>query len=285
MDEIGLMVTHIDKKGFIGVTQIGGFDQRTLPANEVIIHGKEKVYGVIGIKPPHITSEEEAKKATKLEDLFIDTGYDADELNKLVSIGDIITIDRKVIELKNNKLAGKCMDDNAGVAAYLPALEKLKNFDHDLDIYFAATAQEEVGIRGAKTAAQVIKPDIAIVLEVAFGKSSEDANDGDALLGDGVQITCGPNINRKVFEELKKVAKENGIKHQLSVAPGMTGTDARAIQIIESGVATALLGIPCKYMHTSVETICIDDIIGAGRLLSEFVISLNDRDMEELLCQ
>ena len=284
MDEIGLMVTDIDKKGFVGVTQIGGFDQRTLLAHEVVIHGKEKVYGVIGVKPPHITTPDEAKKSVKLEHLLIDTGYDAEEIKSLVSIGDIVTINRQAVELKNNRLAGKCMDDNVGVASYAAALDKLKDFSHDLDVYFVASAQEEVGLRGAQTAAQSIQPDMAIALEVGFGKSSEGADDGDAMLGEGVEVYCGPNIHRRMFERLKDTAKKNGIKYQVTVAPGMTGTDARAIQVAGKGVATALLAAPTKYMHTSVETVCIDDVESMGRLLAEFVIGFNGCDTEEFLC-
>jgi endoglucanase len=275
MDEIGLMVAHIDEQGFLGVSQIGGFDQRTLLAQEVVVHGKEKIYGVIGVKPPHITTPEEAKKSVKLEHLLIDTGYDVDEVKELVSVGDIVTINRQAVELKNNRLAGKCMDDTVGVAVYAPILEKLKDFSHDLDLYFVASAQEEVGMRGAKTAAQVIEPDMAIALEAGFGLSVEGADDGDVLLGDGAEIYCGPNINRKMFEMLRNTAKKNGIKHQVTVVAGMTGTDARVIQVAGKGAATAVGAVPTKYMHTSVETVCIDDVEAVGRLLAEFVIDFN----------
>ena len=284
MDEIGLMVASIDKQGFVGVTQIGGFDQRTLLAHEVIIHGREKVYGVIGVKPPHITTAEEDKKSARLEDLRVDTGHDAQGLRELVSIGDIITINRKVVELKNNRLAGKCMDDNVGVASYALVLDRLEAFSHDLDVYFVASAQEEVGVRGAQVAAQVIEPDMAIVLEVGFGRSAEGADDGETMLGEGVGIALGPNINRRMFSRLKEVAKKNGIKYQVTVAPGMSGTDARSIQISGKGVATALLEVPTKYMHTSVETICMDDVDMMGRLMAEFVIGFNGQDAEEFLC-
>ena len=284
MDEIGLMVAGIDEFGFLGVTQIGGFDQRNLLAQEVIVHGKEKISGVIGLKPPHITTSSDAKKAVKLEHLLVDTGFDADEVKALVSIGDIITIDRKVVELKNNRLSGKAMDDNAGIAAYAVLFEKLKSYRHDLDLYFVASAQEEVGARGAQVAAQEIMPDMAIALEVGFGKSAEGANDGDLMLGDGVELVCGPNINRKMFERLRDLAKKNGIKYNVTVTPGMTGTDARSIQITGAGVATALATVPVKYMHTSVETICMDDVEELGRLLGEFIISFNGCDVEEFLC-
>jgi endoglucanase len=220
----------------------------------------------------------------KLEDLLVDTGYGADEIRELVSVGDIITINRQAIELKNNRVAGKCMDDTIGVASYAVVFEKLKGFSHDLDVYFVASAQEEVGVRGAQAATQVIEPDMAIALEAGFGKSAEGADDGDLMLGEGVEITCGPNISRKMFDRLKDTAKKNGIKYQVTVAPGMTGTDARIIQITGKGVATALLAAPTKYMHTSVETVCIDDIDTMGRLLAEFVIGFNGCDVEEFLC-
>ena len=284
MDEIGLMVVNFDEQGFLGVTQIGGFDQRTLLAHEVVIHGKEKIFGVIGVKPPHITTPEEAKKSVKLEHLLVDTGYDAEEVKEIVSIGDLITINRQVIELKNNRLAGKCIDDTVGVASYAAVFEKLKDFSHDLDLYFVASAQEEVGVRGAQTAAQTILPDMAVVLEVGFGKSEDGSDDGDCILGEGVEMVCGPNINRKMFARLKEVAKKNGIKFQVTVAEGITGTDARIIQITGKGAATAIVTVPTKYMHTSVETICLDDVEAMGRLLGEFVISFNGCDVEEFLC-
>ena len=274
MDEIGLMVAFIDKQGFIGVTQIGGFDRRTLLAQEVIIHGKEKIFGLVCAKPPHISTPADAKKAVKTEDLLIDTGYDAEQVKSLVSIGDIITINRQVTELKNNRLAGKNMDDSAGVAVYAEIFKKLKNFSHSPDLYFVASTQEEVGLRGARTAAQTILPDMAIALDVGFGKSAEGADDGDILLGEGPELVCGPNINRKMFENLKETAKKNGIKYQVTVMPGVTGTDAAIIQVTGSGTATALLSIPTKYMHTTVETICFDDIESAGRLLAEFIIGM-----------
>jgi len=285
MDEIGLMVTTIDEKGFIGVTQVGGFDQRTLLAHEVVIHTKKgKIYGVIGVKPPHITTEEEAKKSIKLEHLLIDTGYDAKEVKELVSIGDLVTINRQVIELKNNKIAGKCMDDTAGVATYATVFERLKGFEHDLDIYFVASSQEEVGVRGATVAADYIKPDLAIVLEAGFGKSSEGADDGKCLLGEGAEIVTGVNIHRKMFKTLKEVAKKNGIKHQVTVYAGMTPTDCKAIQVSGQGVATSLLQVPTRYMHTSVETLLIDDVEATGRLMAEFIINFNNCDLEEFLC-
>ena len=284
MDEIGLMVASIDEQGFIGVTQIGGFDQRTLLAHEVVVHGKKKIYGVIAVKPPHITTAEEANKAVKLEHLLVDTGYSASEIRKIVSIGDIITINRHAVELKNNRLAGKAMDDNAGIASYAVVFDRLRDFRHDLDLYFVASAQEEVGVRGAQVAAQEIMPDMAIVLEVGFGKSAQNADDGFVMLGEGAELVCGPNINRRMFDRLKGIAKNNGIKYQVTVTPGPSNTDARVIQIVGKGAATALAAVPTKYMHTSVETLCMDDVEALGRLLGEFVISFNGCDVEEFLC-
>ena len=285
MDEIGLMAAGIDENGFIRLTTLGGFDQRTLLAQEVIIHGKREIHGVIGVKPPHLTTKEEAKKAVKFEDLLVDTGLCADEVRELVSVGDIITINRRVVELKNNKLAGKAFDDVAGVACYAAAMEKLKDFNHDMDVYFTATVQEEVGLGGAETSAYTIEPDIGIAIDVGFAKTPElTDNDTIAEMGGGPEIAIGPNMHRNVVKRLRDVAKANGIKHQVSVTAETGGTDTEAIQVSRGGVATALLSIPLKFMHTSVETISIDDVLATGRLLADFVISLNNQDMEEFLC-
>src|SRR5690554_6367858 len=151
MDEIGLMVKGIDKNGFITFTNIGGVDQRTLLCQEVIIHGKEDVYGIIGVKPPHVTTEKERSNALGIEDLAIDAGFTKEELESKIKIGDIITIKRNLINLQNDWISGKALDDRAGVIALLTCLKELQNFKHEDDIYFVATVQEEVGTRGATT--------------------------------------------------------------------------------------------------------------------------------------
>lgn len=284
MDEIGLMVKDIDEKGYIKFTNIGGIDQRTLLCQEVIIHGAERIYGVIGMKPPHLTTEKEREKAVKMEDMVIDAGLKKQELNSLIRIGDIITIRRNLTFLLNDWVAGKALDDRAGIAALYVCLKELQSLKHDIDVYFVATVQEEVGTRGAITSTYGINPDIGIAIDVGFGNTPELSKFDTIEVTKGPAITMGGNIHPKIFKKLKEVAKEHYIDYQVEVAPGRTGTDAWPMQVSREGVATGLLSIPLRYMHTSVETISLEDIEKTGKLLAQFIVSLNGVDMEALLC-
>jgi len=283
MDEIGLMVSGIDEKGFVGFVTIGGVDFRVLPAQEVWIHGSKKVFGVIGHKPPHLTSPEDRKKPIKIEDLKIDTGYSPEKISTLVRVGDIITVNAKTHQLKNNKLAGRSLDDAAGVAALYSAMKRLRDVKHDLDIYFIATSQEEIGGNGGIISAYGIEPDLAIAVDVGFAKTPELDDEKTIEMGKGPSIGIGPGIHPKMFELLKKSAKDAGIKHQIEVYPSWTGTDADDIQISRKGVAMGVLSIPLKYMHTPVETVLPDDIEETGRLIAEFIRAFNDTELEEAL--
>ena len=284
MDEIGLMVSGYEKGGFLRFTTIGGYDQRSLVAQEVFVHGKENVYGVIGVKPPHITTPEEAKKSHKIEDMAIDTGLCDDELKKLVRIGDVVTIKRQTVELKNGSLAGKAIDDRAGVAVLFQCMQELKNVNCDIDVYYVATVQEEVGCKGGLVAAYELKPDIAIALDVCHGQSPDVQEPRGKKMGGGPVIAKGLNIHPKVFESLKQTAKDHFVAHQISVSPGMSGTDAITMQIAGNGTATAVISFPLKYMHTSVEVIKMKDIMLTSKLISSYVRDLSGKDLEEMLC-
>lgn len=284
MDEIGLMVKKIDEKGFIQFTTIGGVDQRTLLTQDVIIHGERDLFGIIGNKPPHILDEEEKKKAVKIEDMLIDVGLPKEEVEKLISVGNPISIRRKMISLQNDVISAKALDDRAGVAVMYECLKELDKMNHDCDVYAVSTVQEEVGLRGAKTSTYEIFPDIGIAIDVGFGFTPELSKDDTSELGKGPAIAFGANIHPKVYEGLTKVAKEYNLPYQEEVYPARTGTDAWTMQITQSGVATGLLSIPLRYMHTSVETVDINDIKYAGKLLANFIVSLNHEDLEGMLC-
>ncbi|MCL2248290.1 MAG: M42 family metallopeptidase [Oscillospiraceae bacterium] len=284
MDEIGMMTSVICDGGFVRFATIGGVDPRNILAQEVIIHGKEKVYGVIGIKPPHLTPPEEQKKAIEMHDIIIDTGYSKDELSKLIKPGNIITFKQGVTELQNGKLAGRSLDNLAGVAAIYCAAKNLKDFNHTADVYFVASAQEEVGCRGGKTATYTIKPDIGVAVDVTFGRTEGLTEYESFELGKGPAIVIGPAASRKLFSELKGVASKNKIPYQISVDPTRTGTDADVIHLSPGGVYTGVLGIPLKYMHSTVETLNINDVEMTGKLMSDFIISLNDCDKEDEEC-
>lgn len=273
-DEIGMLVKSIDDKGFVKFTNIGGIDTKILLAQEVVIHGSEDIYGVIGAKPPHLLKAEEVKKAVKMEDLYIDTGLTKESISKLVSIGDVITFKTYPFELKGNKLSSKCFDNRAGVAALLDIMERLLKLNHNDDVVFVATSQEELGLSGAKIASYNINPDLAIVIDACHGTIPDASKDETYALGKGSAIAIGPNLHRAYTKKIIEVAKEENIPYQIDVEPGNTGTEAWATQVSRAGIPTLLVSIPLKYMHTTIETIHINDIKNTGKLVSRFVSGL-----------
>lgn len=284
MDEIGLMVTDIDDKGFIKFTTIGGIDPRTLLAQEVIVHGKEDLFGVIGAKPPHLQDESEREKAVKIEDLTIDVGFTKEKLKDLVEIGNVITIRRNLLELRENWVSGKALDDRAGVVTMYECAKELRHLKHEADIYFVSTVQEEVGVRGATTSTYKINPDIGIAIDVGFGATPEIPKEYTLDMGKGPGITIGGNIHPRLREKLVEIAKEYNIPHQFEIDPGPTGTDARAMQITRCGIPTLLISLPLRYMHTSIETININDIKLSAKLLARFISYITHDNLEGLLC-
>ena len=282
MDEIGLIITKIEEGGFLRFAPVGGVDQRVLPAHEVIVYGRRPLTGVIGVKPPHLTSPEEAKKAYKMEDLFIDVGLPEEEVRELVRVGDVATFKRQVSELMGDRFSGKALDDRAGVAVILVCLEELRKYKVDADVYAVATSQEEIGCRGAVVSTYGIEPDIGIAIDVCHGETPGVPEWRTSSVGKGPALAQGGNIHPKVFAALEKAAKEIGIKAQKEIAPAATGTDAWVMQISRAGVATGLISIPLRYMHTSVETLAISDGEDAGRLLARFIASVDAGCVKEL---
>ena len=282
MDEIGLMVKDIDENGFLTVVNVGGIDQRVLPSAEVIVHGKKDLLGVIGAKPPHLQADGEEEKSSKLKDMAVDTGLAAEEVKKLVSIGDSITMKANCTELLGDKISGKSLDDRASIASVITVLENLKNENLDVDVYAVLAVKEEVGGFGAMTATYSINPDIAIAIDVCHGITPDNSKDAYEI-GEGCVITVGPNIHPKISDRLTSIAKEKEIKNQLEAEGGNTGTDAWVMQVIGEGIPTGLLSIPLCYMHTSVETISVADCLAVSDLLTAFIKGLDGR-LEEWLC-
>ncbi len=282
MDEIGLMVKKIDDKGFIAFTNIGGIDPRILLAQEVTVHGKEDLYGIIGAKPPHLQDKSESDKAVKMEDMAIDVGLSENQLRKVVSVGDVITFKATPVSLYNDYIASKALDDRAGIAVILECLKELDNTDIPFDLYAVATVQEEVGLRGAVVSSYAINPDIGIVIDVCHGDTPDGPKEEAYQTGKGAVITIGPNIHPQLVAKLKQVAKEYHVPYQIDVEPGRTGTDAWAIQVSRSGIPTLLLSFPLRYMHTTIETLCYHDVVSTGKLLAFFIKTL-DQDLEAVL--
>ena len=285
MDEIGLIITKIEKDGFLRFGTIGGFDQRVLLAQEVVVHAQQPLTGIIGAKPPHIQAPGEQSNAVKMDDLFIDVGFDSqEEAAKLICVGDIVTLKRDVVELQGSFMAGKSFDDRAGVAAILECFKILAQMSHEADVYGVATVQEEVGLRGAITSTYGIVPDIGIAIDVGFGDQVGLPESDTIKLGQGPGIAIGPHVHPKVHDRMVETAKEWNISYSLDPSPSPGGTDAYAIQVARAGVATCLLSIPLRYMHTPIETLDYEDVKRTGRLMAMFIAGLDNEFVEGLTC-
>jgi endoglucanase len=284
IDEIGLMVSQILDDGFLRFTTVGGINPSSLIAQDVVVYAKEKLRGVIGIKPPHITSAAEMKKAVKISDLVIDIGMSKENVEKLVSIGDIVTIHREAMSLENNMVTCKALDNKAGVAVMYEVAQELKKISHKSNVYFTATTQEEVGLRGAITSSYKINPDLAIVLDVGFGSTPELSPSDTMKMGKGGGICLGANFNPKLTKKLRDVAKKYNYDIQIEIAPSGSGTDAIAVQVSQTGVPCVLISIPLRYMHTSVEVVSMKDIESIGSLVARFINEIDNSDWEEITC-
>ncbi|MFN2284313.1 MAG: M42 family peptidase [Anaerolineae bacterium] len=273
MDEIGLIVTGIEGD-FLRAHALGGIDRRVLLGLDVLVHGKRDLPGIIASRPPHVLTSAERGKIIAWEEVYVDTGLPEDELSSLVGIGDHITFDRELLALKNERVAGKALDDRASIVAVTLALQALRARNHAWDFYAVATVQEEVGIKGAITSAYGLAPELAIALDVTFAAQHDDEAPGTFALGKGPTIASGPNFHPQVVERLKAAAKAEEIPYQHEPVPGGSGTDAWGIQVACEGIPTGLVEIPLRYMHQPVETAALQDIERAGRLIASFVARL-----------
>ncbi|MCL6592776.1 MAG: M20/M25/M40 family metallo-hydrolase [Alicyclobacillus sp.] len=284
MDEIALMVTHIEAGGFLRLAQTGGFDARTLLGQEVWVHGRNPLLGVIGAKPPHLSTPEERQQTPPLEELYVDLAMPEDQVRALVRPGDRVTLARTPCELLNGRISGKALDNRASVAVLLECLEHLRSLRHSADVWAVATVQEEVGMRGASVVGDRLQPHIALAVDVTFAEFPGQAPDESFPLGSGPAIAFGPNIHPKVFTGLRAAATRHRVPFHIELTQGPTGTDARVLQLTAAGIATGLVGVPIRYMHCSVETAVYDDIVECGRLLAHYLADLTAADVEGLAC-
>ncbi len=284
IDEIGFMVRYIDENGYIYMGTIGGHDMQIPQGQRVVIKTKNgKIKGVIGKKPIHLLDPDERKKVPKIHELWIDIGAkDKKEAEELVSIGDPVVISYGFEELRNNKVVARGFDDRIGAFVVLEVIEELKGEKIEASVFSVATVQEEIGLRGARTSAYGINPDIGIAVDVTFATDSPGIDKkkiGDISLGKGPVIARGPNINHKVFNLLIETAREENIPYQVEGIPYGTGTDANIIQLTREGVAAGLISIPNRYMHTPCEIVDIEDVENAIKLIAGFIKRLK-RDVD-----
>lgn len=283
-DEIGLMITYIDDHGYLSFAGIGGWDPQVLPGQRVWIQGMTgPILGVIGRKPIHLLEEEERKKVVKIEDLWIDIGAkDKEDVASLVEIGDPAVLDYSFAELRNDLVVSRGFDDRVGAFLVLEAARLVAAMNPKASVYAVATVQEEVGLRGARTSAFGIDPQVGIAVDVGFatdtpGMDKEKKKVGEVTMGKGPIIARGPNINPVLFKLFVETAKEKKIPYQIEGAPRGTGTDANAIQLCRAGVATGLISVPNRYMHSPCEIVHLGDLENIARLIAHTVVRIDER--------
>lgn len=279
MDEIGLMVTKIEPYndyGFLRVTNVGGVDIRHLYGQRVIVHGQQDLPAVIGSLPVKMLDKEIRTQPYGYQTLLIDPGLPFDTLQKQVAVGDFVSFDQPLRKLLGKNVAGKALDNRASVAAVTACLDFLAQRKHMWDIVAVATVQEETRLLGAYTSAFSQLPDAAVALDVIFAKGAAFADASAVELDSGPVLDIGPNVHPGVFRALHDAAEALEMNISVRTHSRASGTDAYGLQVARSGIPTALVSIPLRYMHTMVETINTQDIKRTGRLLAEFITRLDD---------
>jgi len=279
-DEISFMVTFIDDNGFLYFAPMGGFDQGIIPGRRVQVHTSNgPLDGVIGKGPIHLMSQDARNRPSQIKDLCIDIGAkDKDEAESIVAVGDPVTYTYEYLELRNGLAVARGFDDRIGsfiVAEVMRRISESRKLK--ASVYGVSTVQEEIGLRGANASAFGVDPDVAIAIDVTHatdypGMDKKQA--GDIRLGGGGAVSRGPFLNPVVFDLIMETAKKNNLPCQVEGAPGSTGTDANAIQITRAGVATGLISIPLRYMHTPVETLALIDVENIIRMIVAFAEEL-----------
>ena len=272
-DEIGFLVSNIDDNGFLYVQEIGGIDTELLPGRRVEIHTEKGIVnGIFGKKAIHLTRGEEKKKL-EISDIWLDiAANNKQDAEARVQIGDYVTFAKEAIFYENGMVASPSTDDRIGVWTLIETARRLSHKALKCSVYFVSTCQEELGARGAKTAADHIHPDVGIAIDVTHATDYPTAETkvmGNIQLGKGGVITLGPNINAEVSRQLKAAAGDIPVQYEAIARP--TGTDANVMQLSSGGVKTGLVSIPCRYMHTPYEMVSLNDAKYTAELLAKFL--------------
>lgn len=270
IDEVGFIVTDIDDNGFLTVKNCGGIDLRMLPARSVTVHSRQKVTGVFCATPPHLSNG--AEKYDNISDIKVDSLL-GEKAKEIISVGDFVTFNTKAVSLLGDRITGKSLDNRAGVACLLALAERLHGKALPFNVFFAFTDAEELGNRGAKTAAFELSPDEAVVLDVSFADAPDVSDCDCGKMSEGAMIGFSPVLDKKLSNRLTAVAKENSIPCQVEVMGGRTGTDGDVIGVSKSGVKTGLISIPIRNMHTDVEVVDTNDIVSVCDLLENYILN------------
>lgn len=278
-DVVSLMITHIDENGFLFVKPARYIDPSILPARSVMIkHSGNNIIGIIGKKPVHLLEGEQNNKVS-FNNLWIDIGAKSkSEALRMVEIGDYAYFSSELEYMPNDYITGAYIDDRVGLFVLRKLAEHFNKITVPWDIYFVASNHEEIGMRGAVVAANSIKPDICICIDVTHATDYPTMNaisDGDIKLGEGCVLAKGPNSYPALYKKLKHLADKHKISYQIEVSPYATGTDANIIQLCGEGIKTAIVSIPCRYMHTPYEMCSRADIDSAFKLVEKFILAGN----------
>ena len=274
LDEVGLTVVGIEN-GFLRFQGIG-VDARMLPDREVTVLTDPPMLGVVACLPPHVLSAEEREKAPNMEELFIDVGLSQEDAERLIPLGTPVVYKANFVRLGERQLCGKAMDDRACFVSLLRAAELLQGKELDVDLYVMGSTREEVGGMGAKVVTQALSPDYCVAVDVTHGRTPDSPREETFVLGGGPTVGIGPNMTRWMTRRMLDTARREGIAVQKEIMERSSGTNAWGMQICGEGVATAVLSIPLKYMHTPVETLDKRDIEDTAQLLAAFAEGLGE---------
>ena len=279
-DQIGLVVTHIDDKGFIYTQPIGGWDPQQLIGQRMTVWTQSgPIPALISRKPIHLLKEDERKQVVKLEEMWIDIGAtDKADAASVVRIGDPVTLELGYQEMRNGLANAPGMDNVTGTWVVIEALRRAAEKGLNVGVFAVSTVQEEIGLRGAITSTFGVAPHIGVAVDVTHATdcpTMDQRQQGDIKLGGGPVIDRGPNVNPRLFNRLVETAVTANIPHQISAHGRGTGTDANAIQLSRAGVVTGLVSIPNRYMHSAVETIALSDLDGCADLLAALLSGLS----------
>ena len=270
IDQIGMVVTDIDDKGFITVAKSGGIDIRGLSARRVTVHGKEKITAVFCSTPPHLSGEE--KDFKDISEIKLDTAL-GKKAKELISLGDYVTFNTEPAHLLGNKVCGMSFDNRVGVACLIETAKRLKGKKLPFNVAFVLSDGEELGLRGTRTATYKVNPQEAIVIDVSFGDGIGISEDESGYLGKGPMIGFSPALHRGISKKLISVSNEKNIPYQTEVMGRATGTNADMVGVSREGVKTCTLSVPLRNMHTDSEIVDITDLESTVSLLVEYILS------------
>jgi len=279
-DQIGLMVNYIDGQGYVFFKAIGGIDPSVVPGSRVVIHTEHgAVDGVIGRRPIHVLKPEDRGGKIELRETWVDIGAkNHKEAKQVVSVGDPITFQTELVHLGSNLVTAPALDNKCGTFVVMEALRICAGKKLKCSLFAVSTVQEEVGLRGARTSCFGLDPQVGIAVDVTHATDYPDIDkrvNGDVKLGAGPTISIGANFNPPLQTLFKKSAKRKRISFQTEAAPGGSPTDANAMQLTRAGVATALISIPNRYMHTQVEVVSLNDLTAAAQWIAETVTDIH----------